>query len=103
MAIEYSVGAEELHVIGEQGAKRIKGWLDSTYRFRIDHSVYDLDPEGNPYTHVRVPQLQDEKFERFDLVGSLLAEDGSVGRTIYVECKEYSSPGNQSTLYDEYL
>lgn len=103
MAIEYSIGAEEVHKIGERGAKRIRAWLDSTYRFRIDQSVYDFDPEGNPYTKVRVPQLQPDTFERFDLVGNLLDEDGRVGRTIFIECKQYSEAGNQGTLYDEYL
>ncbi len=103
MAIEYSVGAEELHRIGAEGAKRVRIWLDSTYRFRIDQTVYDLDENGNPYTKVRVPQLTDGRFERFDLVGSLLGEDGQVGRTIYVECKHYSDAGNQGTLYGEYL
>jgi hypothetical protein len=103
MAIEYSIGAEEVHKIGEEGAKQIRTWLDSTYRFRIDQTVYDLDPQGNPYTNVRVPQLQQDKFERFDLVGSLLNEEGRAGRTIYVECKKYSEAGDQGTLYDEYL
>src|SRR4051794_38196407 len=103
MAIEYSIGAEELHKIGEEGAKQIRTWLDSTYRFRIDQTVYDLDPDGNPYTKVRVPQLQENKFERFDLVGSRLDEEGRVGRTIYVECKKYAEAGDQGTLYDEYL
>jgi hypothetical protein len=103
MAIEYTVGAEELHRIGEEGAKRIRLWLDSTFRFRIDQAVFDLDPDGNPYTKVRVAQLQSSRFERFDLVGALLDEDGRVGRTLYVECKQYSDAGNQPTLYTEYL
>jgi len=103
MAIEYEVGAEELHKIGEVGAKRIKTWLDSTYRFRIDQTIYDLDPSGNPYTRLRVPQLQSGRFERFDLVGSLLDEDAQPGHEIYVECKVYSDAGNQGVLYDEYL
>jgi hypothetical protein len=103
MAIEYSLGAEELHKIGEKGAKRIRTWLDSTYRFRIDQSIYDLDPEGHPYSRLRVPQLQSGAFERFDLVGSLLGEDAKPGRTIYVECKDYSDAGKQGPLYDEYL
>jgi hypothetical protein len=103
MAIEYSLAAEELHKIGEEGAKRTKTWLDSTYRFAIDHSIYDLDQHGNPYAALRVPQLQEGTFERFDLVGNLLGEDGHRGRRIFVECKEYSQAGNQGTLYDEYL
>ena len=83
--------------------KRIRTWLDSTYRFRIDHSIYDLDLEGHPYTRLRVPQLQDGKFERFDLVGNLLDDNAKPGRTIYVECKEYSEAGKQGDLYNEYL
>jgi hypothetical protein len=103
MAIEYSLGAEELHKIGEVGAKRIRTWLDSTFRFRIDHSIHDLDQHGHPYTRLRVPQLQDGRFERFDLVGNLLGEDTAPGRTIYVECKNLSDAGNQGTQYNEYL
>jgi hypothetical protein len=103
MAIEYRIGAEELHKIGELGAKRIRTWLDSTYRFRIDQSIYDLDPDGHPYTRLRVPQLQPGRFERFDLVGNLLGDNGKPGRMVYVECKEYSQAGNQGKLYNEYL
>lgn len=52
---------------------------------------------------MRVPQIVDGKFERFDLIGSLRGENGEAGRTVYLECKEYSSDGNQPQLYDEYL
>jgi hypothetical protein len=103
VAVQYSVGAEELHKIGEIGAKRIRLWLDGTTRFRIDRSVYDLGPHNEPPMQLRVPQLATEQFERFDLVGQTLDESGRPQRTIYVECKEYSSAGNQGTLYDEYL
>ncbi len=89
--------------MGELGVERVRRWLDSTYRFRIDNSVYDVDRDGNPYTKVRVPQLQDGVFERFDLVGCLLNENGYAGRDLYVECKEYSEAGKQPALYDEYL
>ena len=57
MAIKFTIGAEETHKIGEEGAKRIRRWLDSTYRFRIDQTIYDLDPNGQPYPKLRVPQL----------------------------------------------
>ena len=50
-----------------------------------------------------MPQLDEGRFERFDLVGNLLGEDTRPGRTIYVECKDYSSASNQGTQYDEYL
>jgi hypothetical protein len=103
MAIEFSIGAEESHKVGEEGAKRIRAWLDSTYRFRIDQSVYDLDEQGHPYPKLRVPQLEDGKFERFDLVGNLLDAQGQVGRGLFVECKQYSQAGDQGPLYDEYL
>lgn len=112
MAIEFSVGAEEIHKIGEEGAYRIRRWLDSTFRFRIDRSVHDLDADGNPYPMMRLPQLPRRNadgeltsghFERFDLRGMLLDANGQPGRTLWVECKEYSSAGNQGTLYDEYL
>ncbi len=88
--------------MGEEGAKRVRTWLDATYRFRIDQSIYDLGPDGNPYPKLRVPQL-DDRFERFDLIGALLGDDGKSGRSVYVECKDYSGAHDQSTLYDEYL
>lgn len=113
MAIEFTVGAEETHKIGEEGAKRIRRWLDSSYRFRIDQTIYDLDPNGLPYPKLRVPQLVPPptppstevtaRFERFDLVGTRLDENGASGNTLYVECKEYSSAGAQGPMYDEYL
>lgn len=113
VAIEFAVGAEETHKIGEKGAYRIRQWLDSTFRFRIDRSVYDLDSDGNPYTSMRLPQLprvNEEtgevttgQFERFDLRGFLLDENGQPGRTLWVECKQYSAAGDQGPLYDEYL
>lgn len=34
MAIEFTIGAEEIHKIGEEGAKRIRRWLDSTVASR---------------------------------------------------------------------
>jgi hypothetical protein len=112
VAIEFITGAEETHKIGETGAKRIRRWLDSTYRFRIDQTIYDLDQNGNPYPKLRVPQLAwasdhpragEARFERFDLVGSVLNEAGAPGNRLYVECKNYAGAGNQGVLYDEYL
>lgn len=103
MAIKFKVGAEETHVIGAEGAKRIRTWLDSTYRFSIRQSIYDLDQNGMPYTKMRVPQLREGSFERFDLWGQVLDEKGRPGNQLFVECKEYSDAGKQGTLYDEYL
>jgi hypothetical protein len=113
MAIEFTVGAEETHKIGEEGAYRIRRWLDSTFRFRIDRSIYDLDADRHPYPMMRLPQLPRKTadtgeittghFERFDLRGMLLSAEGQPGRTLWVECKDYSDAGNQATLYDEYL
>ena len=45
MAIGFRLGGEETHKIGEDGAYRIRRWLDSTFRFRIDRSIYDLDAD----------------------------------------------------------
>jgi hypothetical protein len=113
VAIGFTVGAEETHKIGEEGAYRIRRWLDSTFRFRIDRSIYDLDVDGNPYPMMRLPQLPRRNtetgevttghFERFDLRGMLLDGDGQPGRTLFVECKDYSDAGAQGTLYSEYL
>lgn len=54
-------------------------------------------------TRRRVPQLQPGRFERFDLAGSRLDENGYSGNELYVECKQYSSADRQEKLYDEYL
>jgi hypothetical protein len=100
--IQYSVTAEGLQEIGRQGVFRVRRWLDSTARFDMSHTAYDLDPDGNPYTQVRVDQL-DGRVENFDLVGDIRDENGRKGNTVYVECKAYSQAGNQAALYDEYL
>lgn len=100
--IQYSVTAEGLHEIGRDGVIRIRRWLDSTARFDMSHSAYDLDKDGRPLTQVRVEQL-DGGFETFDLVGDIRDEVGLKGNTVYVECKNYSQAGNQAQLYDEYL
>jgi hypothetical protein len=97
-----SVGAEEAHEIGKAGVTRVRRWLDSTTRFAMAHSVYDLDNEGHPLTHVRLPLLSDT-FQRFDLKGDIRSPDGQLGRSIYVECKNYTQAGAQSPMYDEYL
>src|SRR4051794_4405893 len=90
--------------MGELEADRVRRWLDATVRFRITHNVYVLNPRTNdPMTAVRVPQLRANSFERFDLRGDILDEQGVAGNTLYVECKSYSNAGNQGVLYDEYL
>lgn len=100
--INYSVTAEGLHELGREGVLRIRRWMDSTARFSMSHTAYDLDPDRKPYTQVRVEQL-DGTFENFDLVGDIRDERGKKGNTVYVECKNYTSAGNQGTLYTEYL
>lgn len=93
------VGAEELHAMGQANAGTVKRWLDATGRFRITHDVYTLNPRTNePLSHVRLPQLRVGDFERFDLRGELLDEDGQYGNTLLVECKDYSEDGNQGVL-----
>ena len=103
MAIEYTIGGEELHKLAERNVKLVRLWLDGTTRFRIDRSAYDLGPDRQPPMQLRVPQLGSDRFERFDLVGQTLDEAGNPQRMVYVECKDYSSDGNQGKLYDEYL
>lgn len=100
--IQYSVTAEGLHELGREGVLRIRRWLDSTARFSMSHTAYDLDLDRNPYTQVRVEQLNGT-FENFDLVGDIRDERGKKGHTVYVECKNYTSAGNQGVLYAEYL
>lgn len=101
--LAFTIGAEEAHAKGKAGVSMVAEWLNATARVRIARTVYDINPRtGEPYTQVRLPLL-DGSFERFDLMGQLLHDDGSAGNTIYVESKFYSSAGNQGTLYTEYL
>lgn len=97
-----SVTAEGLHAVGRDGAERIKRWLEYTARFAITHAAHVLNEENTPYGQVLV-KLLDDSIESFDLVGTVLDEDGRHGNTLYVECKAYSEAGNQGVLYDEYL
>lgn len=69
----------------------------------MTNSAYDLAEGDLPMTKTRVALLEPDKFESFDLVGDILDEDGRAGNTLYVECKKYTSDGNQATLYAEYL
>jgi hypothetical protein len=95
--------AEQLHVMGEKGAKRIFRWLNSTGRFSMSHTAYDLDPaSGLPTDHCRI-ETMDGGYETFDLFGTLMSEKAQTGDRLLVECKEYSSSGNQGKLYREYL
>jgi hypothetical protein len=103
LAIEFKLGAEDAHKMGELGTAQIRAWLDATYCFRIDSSVDDVDRDGKPYTKVRVPQLKPGRFGRFDFVGSGLGVNGDSANELYVECKQYSSAGRQEKLYDEYV
>lgn len=94
---------EQLHRMGEEGAKKAALWLDSTARFAISHNAYDLDPStGEPLDHARL-ELLDGSWETFDLIGNILDEKGKQGHRLYVECKNYSTDGNQGKLYREYL
>jgi len=76
--------------------------MDASARFAMSHTAYDLDPDGRPYTHVRVEQL-DGRYENFDLVGDIRDSEGRRGNAVYVECKNYTAAGNQGTMYNEYL
>jgi hypothetical protein len=49
VAIEFKLGAEGAHEMGELGVAQIRAGLDATYCFRIDSSVYDVDRDGKPY------------------------------------------------------
>lgn len=103
MALKTIHQAEQLHALGEAGTRRVARWLDSTARFAISHTAYDLDPgTGVPTDHCRV-ELMDGTHETFDLFGALLTPAAKYGDRIFVECKNYSSAGNQGTLYREYL
>jgi hypothetical protein len=48
VAIEFKLGAEDAHKMGELGVAQIRAWLDATYCFRIDSFVDDVDRDGKP-------------------------------------------------------
>jgi hypothetical protein len=95
------LAGEELHRMGEIGARTVKRWLESTTRFQITHDIYGTGPEG-AISHLRVGLL-DGTVERFDLFGHVLDTDGQATDSIHIECKDYSAAGDQGDLYFEYL
>lgn len=103
MALTSITTAEELHAMGEAGARRVRRWLNFTGRFDISHTIYDRHPQtGELLDHCRVATL-DGRHQNFDLAGIILGPGAEAADRIYIECKDYSSDGNQGTLYRQYL
>jgi hypothetical protein len=88
---------EELHARGADGARRAKLWLEATTRA----SVYWVTPEPVAVRKLAYPWADGRGFS-FDLGGVLLGE-GFHGQEFVAEVKLYRFPGDQGSLYSEYL
>ncbi|MGW5364460.1 hypothetical protein [Actinopolymorpha pittospori] len=95
------MAGEELHERGAEGARRAKVWLERTTRAEARWVTPD---------RVAVPKLtfpwasgaKDAKDFSFDL-GGLLRGGSLEGQQFFVESKFYTSPGNQGTMFREFL
>jgi hypothetical protein len=93
------MAGEELHEAGAEGVRRAKIWLDRTTRAEARWSVPD---------RVAVPKLTfpwarpDAIPFSFD-IGGLLRGGDLEGQQFVAESKFYSGPGNQPTMYREFL
>ena len=85
--------AETNHVIGQEGVRLAKRWLESTTHLSLPHTVYDN--EG-----LCTLERLDGKLKRYDLMGHFIT---GTHRPVAVECKKVSGVGNQPTEYVEFL
>src|SRR4051794_36351454 len=84
--------AEEAHEHGREGVALFKRWLESTTYIELNWSVYEK-PQ-----FCTLPLLNGRK--KFDLVGEFI---GPRQRPLAVECKRYSSAGDQAAAFRRFL
>jgi hypothetical protein len=87
---------ESLHVIGHEGAKRAKVWLEKTGRVDVNFSRYEVAEA--PF--LTFPKVVGEPFS-FDLGGVLRLETGKA--SFLGEVKKVSGEAGQGGMYKEYL
>lgn len=86
---------EETHELGREGARRAKAWLEATTRAQ----VHWLNPEAA--VKLSFDWTAGGTFS-FDLGGILRGEDLDK-KEFFAESKFYRNPGDQGSLYNEYL
>ena len=86
------MAAETTQELGREGVFQVKKWLEATTHLTLPWNAYDSGPMC---TRKRL----DGGKKTYDLAGSFIAER----RPAVVEAKRYSSPGNQSGEYIEFL
>jgi hypothetical protein len=87
---------ETLHVIGHDGAKRAKVWLEKTGRVDVNFSRYEVSEAA----FLTFPKVLGDPFS-FDLGGVLRLEGGRA--SFLGEVKRVSSAAGQGGMYQEYL
>lgn len=87
---------ETLHVIGREGVRRAKVWLEKTGRVNVTLSRYEVR-EAPFLTFVRPDGVQ----YSFDVGGNLLLDGGNA--IFYGEVKKVSGEAGQGAQYREYL
>ncbi len=93
------MAGEELHEKGAEGARRAKVWLERTTRVEARWVVPD---------RVAVPKLTfswvKPNIDPFSFdIGGLLSGGDLEGEQFVAESKFYDNPGNQGTMYREFL
>jgi len=91
------VPGEQLHLLGREGARRAKQWLDSTTRVNASWTVYDS--YGVSKLNYDWPGV-DESYS-YD-IGGLFSGEELEGEAFLVECKKYSTD-NQGDHFDKFL
>ena len=89
---------EALHDQGKDGAIRAKKWLDGTTRVRA--SWLNTDPSAAQKLSFRWPSSN--TLFSFDM-GGILRGGEFENQMFMVECKKYTTTGNQGSMYREYL
>lgn len=89
---------EDLHKLGEDGARRAKEWLDATGRVTRSWTVYDNIP--TPLLEFHWPHDGGKPFS-YDIGGMFDGGELDLQRFM-AECKKYSHP-NQGGHFDKFL
>lgn len=93
------VSGEQLHDLGREGARRAKEWLEATTR--VNAQWVNPDRYAVPKLSFTWADIKQSTFS-FDLGGILLGGDLH-SQEFLAESKYYKKPGDQGTLYVDYL
>ena len=96
-ALTDDVPGELIQKLGEDGARRVKVWLDSTTRVTSTWSVYDRFGADR----LVYPWPEGGKSYSYD-IGGLFFGGNLHQQSFLVECKKYSNP-NQGGAFDKFL